>query len=98
MSGSSSSRDLAKARTLIGGTWHALLEAPDPYVQGSGVPLWRSEPIDAPWEVLSFPCHVVPLDLPMWWGRVPLSAWPGGAVRVQRHHAVEEGTLDSGYR
>jgi hypothetical protein len=45
-----------------------------------------------------FPCHVVPLDLPMWWGLVPFSVWPGSAVRVQRLHAVEEGTPDSGYR
>jgi hypothetical protein len=39
-----------------------------------------------------FPCHVVPLDLPMWWGLVPFSAWPGSAVRVQRLHVVEDGT------
>jgi hypothetical protein len=45
-----------------------------------------------------FPCHVVALDLPMWWGRVPLSVWPGGVVRVQRLYTVEEGTPDSGYR
>jgi hypothetical protein len=45
-----------------------------------------------------FPCHVVPLDLPMWWGRVLLSVWPGGVVRVQRLHTVEEGTPDSGYQ
>jgi hypothetical protein len=45
-----------------------------------------------------FHCHVVPLNLPMWWGRVPPSVWPGGVVRVQRLHTVEEGTPDSGYR
>jgi hypothetical protein len=39
---------------LTRGTRHALLGAPDSYVQGSGVPLWRSGPIDVPWEVLSF--------------------------------------------
>jgi hypothetical protein len=39
-----------------------------------------------------FPCHVVPLVLPMWWGRELLSVQPGGAVRVQRLHTVEEGT------
>jgi hypothetical protein len=27
-----------------------------------------------------------------------LSVWPGGVVRVQRLHTVEEGTPDSGYR
>jgi hypothetical protein len=37
---------------LVRGTQHVLLGAPDPSVQGSGVP-WRSGPIDAPWEVLS---------------------------------------------
>jgi hypothetical protein len=45
-----------------------------------------------------FSCHEVPLDLPMWWGQVPLSVWPGGVVRVQRLHTIEEGTPDSGYR
>jgi hypothetical protein len=34
----------------------------------------------------------------MRWGRVPLSVWPGGAVRVQRLHTVEEATPDSEYR
>jgi hypothetical protein len=34
----------------------------------------------------------------MWWGRVPFSVWPGDVVCVQRLHAVEEGTPDSGYR
>jgi hypothetical protein len=60
MSGSSSSRDLAKTQSLLGGslelirgTQHVLLGAPDPFVQGSDFP-WRSGPIDAPWEVLSF--------------------------------------------
>jgi hypothetical protein len=50
---------------LIRGTQHVLLGAPDPFKQGSGVP-WRSGPIDAPREVLSFlatwcprPAHVV---------------------------------------
>jgi hypothetical protein len=50
MLGSSPSRDLAKHRTLT----HAFLGAPDLYVQGSGVPLRRSGPNDASWDVLSF--------------------------------------------
>jgi hypothetical protein len=41
---------------------------------------------------------LVPLNSPMWWGRVPLSVWPGGIVRVQHLHTVEEGIPDSGYR
>jgi hypothetical protein len=41
-----------------------------------------------------FPCHVVPLDLPMWWGRVPLPVWPVGIVWVQRLYTVKDGTPD----
>jgi hypothetical protein len=47
---------------------------------------------------ITFPCHVVPLDLPMWWGRVSFSVWPRDVVHVQCLHTVEEGTPDSGYR
>jgi hypothetical protein len=47
---------------------------------------------------ITLPHHVVPLGLSMWWGQVPLSVRPGGVVRVQRLHTVEEGTPDSGYR
>jgi hypothetical protein len=36
------------------GARHALLGAPDLYVQGSGVPLRRSEPDGASWDALSF--------------------------------------------
>jgi hypothetical protein len=54
MSGSSLSRDLAKVRTLLGGTRYAFLGAPDLYAQGSGVPLWRSGPNDTSWDVFSF--------------------------------------------
>jgi hypothetical protein len=39
---------------------------------------------------------MVPLDLPMWWGRVPFSVWPGDVVCVQHLHTVEEGTLIQG--
>jgi hypothetical protein len=45
-----------------------------------------------------FACHVVSLDLPMWWGRVLFSVWPRGVVRLQCLHTVEEGTPNSGYR
>jgi hypothetical protein len=44
------------------------------------------------------PRHVVPLGLSTWWGQVPLSVRPGGVVRVQRLHTLEEGTPNSGYR
>jgi hypothetical protein len=30
-----------------------------------------------------FLCRAVPLDLPMWWGRVPFFVRPGDVVRVQ---------------
>jgi hypothetical protein len=49
-------------------------------------------------ERITLPRHVVALGLPMWWGQVPLSVWPGGVVQVQRLHTVGEGTPDSGYR
>jgi hypothetical protein len=42
---------------------------------------------------VTFPCHVEPLDLPMWWGWVPFSVWPGGVVRLHRLHTLEEGPL-----
>jgi hypothetical protein len=40
----------------------------------------------------------VPLDLPMWWGRVSLFVRPGDVVHVQRLYTVVEGTPDPGYR
>ena len=40
------------------------------------------------------PCHVVPLDPPMWWGRAAFSMWPGDVVCVQRLYTVIEGTPD----
>jgi hypothetical protein len=88
----------------IRGTRHAFLGVLDCNrgsglcVQGSGVPLWRSGPIDASLGCIIFPCHVVPLDLPMWWGRVLFFVWPGDIVRVQRLYTIVEGTPDSGYR
>jgi hypothetical protein len=45
-----------------------------------------------------FPCHMVPLDLPMRWGRVSFSVWPGDAVRAQCLYTIVEGTPHSGYR
>jgi hypothetical protein len=47
---------------------------------------------------ITFLRHVLPLDLPMWYGWVPFSMWLGGVVWVQRLHTIEEGTPDSGYR
>jgi hypothetical protein len=88
MPGSSSSWDLAKARTLLGGTWGPP-EGPDmpswelrTYTYRGPVSLCGGpDPMMHPGCII-FPCHMVPLDLPMWWGRVPFSVWPGGVVRV----------------
>ena len=67
MPGSSSFRDLAKARTLLGGTWGL--------PEGPGMPSWelRTRSHRGPVEVrtyqcipgsLIFPCHMVLLTLP----------------------------------
>jgi hypothetical protein len=104
VSRSSPPRDLAKARTSLGGTW-------DP-PGGPACPLGSSGPVRTGVrcsfaEVRTRWCflgciillrHVVPLGLSTWWGQVPLSVRPGGVVRVQRLHTVKEGTPDSGYR
>ena len=87
-------RDLRPTRV----TRHAFLGAPDLYIQGSGVPLWRSRPNDASWGLLPFLATWCPLDLPTWWGRVLFSVWPGDVVCVQRLQVVEEGTPVPGYR
>jgi hypothetical protein len=88
--GSSSFRDLAEVRTLLGGSVLIRtgvrcpsVEVQTPrYIQGCVV----------------FPCHVAPFGLPMRWGQAPSSAWPGDVAWVRRLHAVEEGTPDLGYR
>jgi hypothetical protein len=56
---------------LIRGTRHVLLGAPDPFEQGVRCPLevWTHRCTTG---CIIFPCHVVPLVLPMWWGREPL--------------------------
>ena len=45
-----------------------------------------------------FPCRMVPLELPMWWGRALFTVWLGNDVRASRLHSVVRGTPDSGYR
>jgi hypothetical protein len=87
-------RDLGLTR----GTRYALLGAPDPLVQGSGVLPRRSGPIDAPWGVLSFlatrcsqpyPCDGVGCCFP---------CDREGVARVRRLHTAEGGTPVSRYR
>jgi hypothetical protein len=104
MPGSSPSRDLATAQTLLGGT-----RGPS---EGPGMPSWELQictyrgPVflyGGPDPMMHHGTYYLSLprgalSLPMRWGRVPFSVWPGGVVHVQRLHTVEEGTPDSGYR
>jgi hypothetical protein len=45
-----------------------------------------------------FSRHVVPLELPTWWGRVMFTVWLEIAIRAPHLHTVVRGTPDSGYR
>jgi hypothetical protein len=101
MPGSSSFWDLAKARTLLGGTWGL--------PEGPVMPSWelRTRTYRGPVSLCGGPDPSkhpgkyylsLPRGAPLRVGRVPLSVWPGGVVRVQRLHTVEEGTPDLGYR
>jgi hypothetical protein len=88
--GSSSSRDLAKVRTLLGGFELICIGVRCPSVE-----------VRTPRFILGcvvFSYHVAPFGLSMRWGQAPSSAWPGDVALVRRLHAVEEGTLDLGYR
>jgi hypothetical protein len=44
------------------------------------------------------PCRMVPLDLPMWWGRALFTVWLRNDVRHRVFILVVRGTPDSGYR
>jgi hypothetical protein len=64
----------------IQGTRHAYSGVPghnrgsELCVQGSGAPSRRSGSTDTSGCII-FPCHMVPLDLPMWWGRALFTVW-----------------------
>jgi hypothetical protein len=96
MPGPFSSRDLAKARTLLGGglgpsqgTWRAFLRALDLYAWGSGVLLWRSGLINEYWDVLPFLATWRPWTCPC--GGAGRHSQCSLEVRVRRLHAVVEG-------
>ena len=80
--GSSLFRDPAKVRTYP--------EAPDLYVYRGPVSFCEGPDL---LRCGVFPCHVAPFGLPTRWGQAPSSAWLGDVARVQRLHAVGEGTL-----
>jgi hypothetical protein len=88
--GSSSFRDLAEVRTLLGGSGLICIGVQCPSVE-----------VRTPRYILGcvvFPCHVAPFGLPMRWGQATSSMWPGDVAWAWRLHAVEEGTPDLGYR
>jgi hypothetical protein len=88
--GSSSLRDLAEVRTLLGGSELIRIGVRCPSVE-----------VQTPRYILGcvvFSCHMAPFGLPMRWGQAPSSAWLGDVAWVRRLHAVEEGTPNLGYR
>jgi hypothetical protein len=93
MLGYSPSQDLAKARTLLGGTWGpprdpaCLLGSSGLVRTGVWCPFVEVQTQRYILGCIIFPCHMV-----------SFSVWPGDAVRVQRLHTVEEGTPNLGYR
>jgi hypothetical protein len=104
------SQDLVAARTLLGGIWTPskgpgmLTRESRAIIGGSGC-AYRGPvlPRKGPARLIHpgciiFPCHMVPLELPMWWGRALFTVWLGNAVRAPHLHTVARGTPDSGYR
>jgi hypothetical protein len=104
------SRDLVAARTLLGGIWtpskgpdmltresRATIEGPGCAYRGPVFPRGGPTRLIHPGCII-FPCHMVPLELPMWWGRALSTVWLGNGVRAPRLHIVVRGTPDSGYR
>jgi hypothetical protein len=100
--------DLVAARTFLGGIWSpskgpgTLTRESWATIGGSGC-AYRGPalPRGGPARLIHlgciiFPCHMVPLDLPMWWGRALFTVWLRNGV--PRLHTVVRGTPDSGYR
>jgi hypothetical protein len=104
--GSSPSRNFAEARTSLGGGGPGTHPGdPTCLLGSSGLVLTGVRCFSVEVQTrqcflgcIILPRHVVPLGLSTWWGQVPLSVRPGGVVRVQRLHTIEDGTPDSGYR
>jgi hypothetical protein len=110
MLGFALSQDLVATRTLLGGIWTPS-KGPDTLTRESratiggpgcahtGPALPRGGPARLIYPgCIFFPCHMVPLDLPMWWGRALFTVWLGNDVRAPCLHTVVRGTLDSGYQ
>jgi hypothetical protein len=104
------SRDLVVARTLLGGIRtpskrpdtltresRATIGGPGCAYRGLALPCEGSARLTHPGCII-FPCHMVPLDLPMWWGRALFTVWLRNAIRAPRLHIVVGGTPVLGYR
>jgi hypothetical protein len=104
------SQDLVAARTLLGGIWtpskgpgtltqesRATSGGPGCAYRGPVLPCGGPARLTHPGCII-FPCHMVPLDLPMWWGRALFTVWLRNGVRAPRLHTVVRGTPVSGYR
>jgi hypothetical protein len=104
------SRDLVAARTLLEGIWtpskgpgmltresRAIIGGPGCAYRGPVLPRGGPARLIHPGRII-FPCRMVPLELPMWWGRALFTVWLGNDVRASRLHSVVRGTPDSGYR
>jgi hypothetical protein len=102
--------DLVAARTLLGGIRtpskgpgtltresRATIGGPGCAYRGPALPRGGPARLIHPGCII-FPCHMVPLDLPMWWGRALFTVWQRNGVRAPRLHTVVRGTPDSGYR
>jgi hypothetical protein len=104
------SRDLVVARTLLGGI-QTPSKGPGTLTQESWVTIGGTScayrglalPCGGPARLTHpgctiFPCHMVPLDLPMWWGRALFTVWLRNGVRAPCLHTVVRCTPVLGYR
>jgi hypothetical protein len=104
------SRDLVAARTFLEEIWtpskgpgmltresRAIIKGPSCAYRGPVLPRRGQARLVHPGCII-FPCHMVPLELPMWWGLALFTVWLGNGVRAPSLHIVVRGTPDSGYR
>jgi hypothetical protein len=79
-------------------TWEsrAVIGGPGCVYRGPVLPCGGSVRLIHPGCII-FPRHMVPLELPMWWGRASFTVRLGNVVRAPRIHNVVRGTPDSGY-
>jgi hypothetical protein len=110
MSGFPLSWDLVAARTLLGGIWipskgpsmltrefRAIIGGPSYAYRGPVLPRGGPVRLIHPGCII-FPRHMVPLELPMWWGRALFTVRLGNVVRAPRLRTAVRGTPDSRYR